>query len=58
MKIAGWMVDPVICVSMTIGPPQVDLVALIELRELVTRVAGPAHFRGEHGFAQEEDNEA
>lgn len=58
MKIAGWVVDPVVCACMTTGARRVDLAALIELRELVTRVAGPAHFRGEHGFAREEGNEA
>ena len=25
VSIAGWMLDPVVCAGMTIGPPQVDL---------------------------------
>jgi len=32
VSIAGWMLDPVICAAMTIGPPRVDLAALSELR--------------------------
>ena len=57
VMIAGWMVDPVVCAGMTVGPPRVDLAALIDLNELVMRTAKPAHFRSEDGIAREEGNE-
>ncbi|MBI1220931.1 MAG: hypothetical protein GC186_20620 [Rhodobacteraceae bacterium] len=57
VTIAGWMVDPVICAGMSVGPPRVDLAALIDLHELVPRAAKPAHFQSGHGIAREEGNE-
>lgn len=49
VSIAGWMIDPVVCGGMTMGPPGVDLVALIELNRLVTRTDKPAVFRSGEG---------
>jgi hypothetical protein len=58
VAIAGWMVDPMACAGMAMGPPQVDLAALIELKMLVAQAAAPSHFRGEQGVAREKGNEA
>lgn len=46
IAMAGWMIDPVACAGMTIGPARVELAALIELKRLVTGGGKPAHFRG------------
>jgi hypothetical protein len=37
------MLDPVVCAGMIIGPPQVDLSALVDLQRLFMRTANPAH---------------
>lgn len=68
VTIAGWMGDPVFCAAMTLGSPQVDLAALVDLSELVTpATAIPArsdaypqssYSRSELGTAREEGNEA
>ncbi|HWL57443.1 MAG TPA: hypothetical protein VNQ78_12350, partial [Paracoccus sp. (in: a-proteobacteria)] len=58
MTIAGWIVDPVVCACITMGAPQVDVAALIEVSELVTPAIKPAHFRSEQGVAGEEGNDA
>ncbi|CAN7631968.1 hypothetical protein [Pararhizobium sp. LjRoot238] len=57
VSIAGWMIDPVTCAGMTMGPARVDLAALIELNRLVTGGDKPALFRGGLRIAQEEDDE-
>ena len=41
VSIAGWMLDPVICAGMIIGPPQVDLSALVDLQRLFMPPANP-----------------
>lgn len=33
VSMAAWMLDPVVCVGMTLGAPQVDLPALSDLKE-------------------------
>ena len=58
VSIAGWMLDPVACAGMTIGPPRVDLAALVELQRLLMRTANPAHSRSDVGIVREEGNEA
>ena len=58
VSIAGWMLDPVVCAGMTIGPPQVDLGALVDLQRLFTCTADPAHSRSDVRIVREEGNEA
>ena len=58
VSIAGWMLDPVVCAGMIIGPPQVDLSALVDLQRLFMRTANPAHSRSDVGIVREEGNEA
>ena len=41
ISMAGWMFDPVHCAGMTIGPPRVDVAALIELERLLSGAATP-----------------
>lgn len=55
--IAGWMIDPVTCASMTMGAARVDLPALIELQRLVNSSDKSALFPSGYGIAQEEDHE-
>ena len=57
VSIAGWMLDPVVCAGMTIGPPRVDLAALIELKRLLMGAAKPAHSRSDVAIVREEGNE-
>jgi hypothetical protein len=52
VSIAGWMLDPVICGAMTVGPPRVDLAALVELRRLLMGVSKPTHSRSDIGSAR------
>ena len=54
VSIAGWMLDPVICAAMTIGPPRVDLAALSELRRQLMGVSNPTHSRIDVGIVREE----
>jgi hypothetical protein len=56
VSIAGWMLDPVVCVEMTIGAPRVDLAVLIELRRLLMGVSNPTHSRIDVGIVREEGN--
>ena len=58
VSMAVWMLDSVVCASMTSGAPQVDLLALSELKRLVTVVAAPPHSRRDDGFARERADEA
>ena len=56
VSIADWMLDPVICAAMTIGPPRADLAALIELRRLLMGVSKPTHSRSDVGNAGEKSS--
>ena len=58
VSIAGWMLDPVVCAGMIIGPPQVDLSALVDLQRLFMRTANPAHSWSDVAIVREEGNEA
>ena len=58
VSIAGWMLDPVICASMTIGAPRVDLAALVDLARLLMGAANPAHSRSDVGIVREEGNDS
>jgi hypothetical protein len=49
VSIGGWMLDPVICAAMTLGPPRVDLAALIELRHVLMGVFKPTNSRSDVG---------
>ena len=51
--IAGWMLDPVVCAGMTIGPPRVDLAALVELQRLLID-ADPHSSRSDAAIVREE----
>lgn len=55
---AAWMLDPVVCAGMTLGAPQVDLLALFELKRLFTAIAAPPNSRRDDGFAREKVDEA
>lgn len=55
---AAWMFDPMVCAGMTLGRPQVDLLALSELAGLVTVSAIPANFPSDNGVAWEKVDEA
>lgn len=57
VSISEWMIDPVVCGGMTIGPARVDLAALIELNKLVSGNNKAALFRGGRRITQEEDDE-
>ena len=50
VSMPAWMVDPVVYAGMTIGPPQVDLMALVDLRQLLMRTAIRTHSRSDHGI--------
>ena len=56
VSIAGWMLDPEICAAMTIGPPRVDLAALIELRRLLMGISKPTHSRSDVGIVRGKNN--
>jgi hypothetical protein len=49
-----WRFIPVVCACMTMGSPQVDLVALIDVSELVAPAIKPAHVRSKQGVARED----
>ena len=51
------MLDPVVCVGMTLGAPQVDLLALSDLKRLVTAAAGPTSSQRDNGIAWEKVDE-
>ena len=50
------MLDPVICAVMTIGPPRVDLAALVELKRLLMDVSKPTHSRSDVGIVRGKNN--
>lgn len=54
----AWMFDRMVCAGMTLGRPQVDLLALSEFAGLVTVSAIPANFPSDNGVAWEEVDEA
>ena len=58
VSMAAWMLDPVVCAGMTLGAPQVDLLALFELKRLFTAIAAPPNSRRDDGFAREKVDEA
>jgi hypothetical protein len=51
------MLDPNACAEMRIGPPQVDVAALSDLKRLVTEVATSPNSRRDDGVAWEEVDE-
>ncbi len=57
VSIPCWMVDPVACANLRIGPPQVNLAALSDLKRLVTPIAVSTNFPSENGIAWEEVDE-
>ena len=54
---AAWMLDPVVCVGMTLGAPQVDLLALSDMKRLVTAAAAPTSSQRDNGIAWEKVDE-
>src|SRR5262245_2522131 len=52
------MLDPVVCAGMTIGPPRVDLAALVELKRLLIGRSDPADSRSDSAIVREECNDA
>src|SRR5580700_7379826 len=58
VSIAGWMLDPVVCAGMAIGPPQVNLAALVDLQRLFMSTAKASHSQSDVGIVWEEGNEA
>jgi len=57
VSIPGWMVDPLACADMRSGQPQVDLVALSDLRRLVTQATVLTNSPSEDGIAREKFDE-
>jgi len=47
VSIAGWMLDPVVCVAMAMGAPRVDLATLVELKRLLIGASKPTHCRSD-----------
>ncbi len=57
VSMAAWMLDPVICAGMTLGAQQVDLLALSDLKRLVTVAAAPPNSQRDNGIAWEKVDE-
>jgi hypothetical protein len=55
--IAAWMLDPVTCTAMTVGPPRVDFATLVELHELLIDARLDKVSSEETTYVQEKHNE-
>jgi hypothetical protein len=56
--VAAWMLDPMACAGMEIGPPRVSLAALIELRRLLNAQGLGGSFPDDATVVTEEHDEA
>ena len=57
ITIAGCMLDPMVCSSMALGRPRVELAALIELIQLLIGAPNSAHSRIDDTFIREKSDE-
>ena len=57
VSMAAWMLDPVTCAGMTIGAPQVDRAALVELDQLLIDKSWNRRSPIDAAIVQEECNE-
>ena len=55
--VPAWMLDPVVCVSMTLGEPRVAVAALRELRHLLVERGLRGYSSNDSTFVQEECDE-
>jgi len=55
--VAAWMLDPVVCAGMEMGPPRVSVTALVDLQRVLGEQGIGRTFLGDTNGAQEEDDE-